>query len=160
MIRFLVVSAIFSPVRATARHSGVLRLASSLFFFFLHRLECVRLPRPIPKVCPIRVLVLLGSVRPCSLLPVRTLPFKINKRNSGSPLPAVREHSMPRWHQRSRKASRASRGSRPLYHAKCVPPALRKSPPPGSSRAAWRPAAAPALWPQVPWLSFFFFLCC
>ncbi len=30
MIRFLVVSAIYSPVRATARHSGVLRLASSI----------------------------------------------------------------------------------------------------------------------------------
>ena len=38
------------------------------------------MPRTIPKVCPIRVLVLLGSVRPCSLLPVRTLPFKKKKK--------------------------------------------------------------------------------
>lgn len=38
------------------------------------------MPRTIPKVCPIQVLVLLGSVRPCSLPPVRTLPFKTKKK--------------------------------------------------------------------------------
>ena len=37
-------------------------------------------PETIPKVCPIRVLVLLGSVRPCSLLPVRILSCKTQKK--------------------------------------------------------------------------------
>ena len=37
-------------------------------------------PETIPKVCPIRVLVLLGSVRPCSLPPVRILSCKTQKK--------------------------------------------------------------------------------
>src|SRR5579875_2592805 len=41
-------------------------------------------PETIPKVCPIRVLVLLGSVRPCSLLPARTLSCKTKKKKKTS----------------------------------------------------------------------------
>jgi hypothetical protein len=44
-----------------------------------HLISCV-CAACLPKVCPIRVLVLLGSVRPCSLPPVRTLPFKTQKK--------------------------------------------------------------------------------
>ena len=42
-------------------------------------------PETIPKVCPIRVLVLLGSARPCSLLPVRILSCKTKKRKKKKP---------------------------------------------------------------------------
>ena len=43
-------------------------------------------PETIPKVCPIRVLVLLGSVRPCSLPPVRILSCKTQKKKKPVPL--------------------------------------------------------------------------
>ena len=56
-----------------SRSLGVLHLASAFGV-------CLGAAETIPKVCPIRVLVLLGIVRPCSLPPVRILSCKTQKK--------------------------------------------------------------------------------
>ena len=66
--------AIYMSDRSSIRQPGVLQLASAFGV-------CLGAQKQSLSLCPIRVLVLLGSVRPCSLLPVRILSCKTQKKS-------------------------------------------------------------------------------